>query len=72
MLVMAGKAVGEADSIMLKKLEQACISNHHNIRSRGLCLSFFAHISCLSCYLCVEFYSPFPIKWFTGVGNMVG
>lgn len=72
MLVMAGKEVDEADSIMLKELEQACISSHHNTRARGLCLSYSAHISCVSCYLCVEFYSHFPIKWFTGVGSMVG
>lgn len=51
-LVMAGKEVGEADSITLKDIEQACISSHHRGRARGLLLSYSAHLSALSHNVC--------------------
>lgn len=46
MQVIAGKEVGETDSIMLEEPEQASISSHPSSRTRGLPLSNCAQLSC--------------------------
>lgn len=71
MLVMSGKELGKAGSMMLKEIEQAYTSSHHSSRARGLPFSYSTHLYCLSRYLCVEFHSPFAIKWFTGLDSMM-